>query len=274
MKIKDSIIGVVILLILLPLWYFLVVPEFEKMPTDFSYEADIFSVDNFYDEEKGDFVGEQISKTHFSYEVDSIEDGIIIMKNTFDVRTIAGDKIFTVERLYGVDPKTGKHVAGYGDRDRNGYLFAPKKLKKQDYAYYHINYNTRATLKFQEEEEILGLTVYRYEGDFENDATTQLGHLPGVPEERGIINDVNLQVWIQPISGRMVKYEDRTLATYYDIQTGKRLQPWNKFSNKYTEDAITKQVLIAKNLGFELLLIKTILPLLVAITIAAIILLM
>lgn len=53
----------------LPVWIFFIAPFLLKIPTDFSYKANIISVDNFYDEKIGDYRGEQYSNTKFSYQV-------------------------------------------------------------------------------------------------------------------------------------------------------------------------------------------------------------
>lgn len=58
-----------IVFISLPVWIFFIAPFLLKIPTDFSYKADIISVDNFYDEKIGDYRGEQYSNTKFSYQV-------------------------------------------------------------------------------------------------------------------------------------------------------------------------------------------------------------
>lgn len=247
-------------LTVIPCWIYFVVPQFEKIPQDFSYGADIFSLDNFYDEESHQYLGEQISKTRFTYKVVPNKDDIFEIKNVFDVRQITGEKIFSVERTCGIDVLTGKHVKGYGDKDRTGYLFAPKHLKKQDYVYWRINYGEPALLKFQQKEVIDGLKVYRYETDYHADQTDNLGFLAGVPEKRGVNLDINLQVWIEPVSGWMVKYEDNTTAYYYDIKTKERLHPWNKFSNKYTDTSITLQVENAKRKKLKYIILKRVAP--------------
>src|SRR3989338_8109313 len=147
-----------VLLLLVPLWILLIAPSLTEIPHDFRYEAAIFSRDNFYDPEKQDFGGEFASDTVFSYEVTGKQEGILIIKNIFDVRTFKGEKIFAVERLYGIDPQTGKHVPGYGDKDREGYLFGPRNLKRgQPFTYWHINYDHPANMVFQGEEIINGL---------------------------------------------------------------------------------------------------------------------
>ncbi len=58
-----------LLLAAIPIWIFWAAPNLKRLPTDFRYTADIFSIDNFFDEAKQQFLGPQISKTKFTYEV-------------------------------------------------------------------------------------------------------------------------------------------------------------------------------------------------------------
>jgi hypothetical protein len=231
-------------------WYFFIAPQVNKGKIDINYKAQIDSVDNFYDEGLADYSGKIQSKTEFYFEKIEEKDGISIIKNVFDVRTPDGEPIFSVEREYGID-RDGRHAAGYGDRDRNGYLFAPQGLKKgQNFTYWHINYDGPANMEFQNGDNIFGLDVYRYKTKYENvdiDQTSNLGHLPGVPEERGINLDPVLELWIEPVSGHLVKYKDNTIAYYYDSFTKSRIHPWNNFGNTYLESSIAKQVSIAKS---------------------------
>lgn len=269
MKVRNILMLIAIILILIvPVWIFMVVPELTKIPDDFQYTVPILSIDNFYDAEKQDFGGEFYSSTKFSYGVVGKQSGILIIKNIFDVRKFTGEKIFAVERLYGIDPKTGRHTPGYGDKDREGYLFAPRNLKRgQDFVYWHINYDAPAHMKFEGEEEINGLRVYKYETDYHVDQTADLGHLPGVPEERGVNLDINLQLWVEPVTGRMIKYEDKTIAYYYNIITKERIHPWNKFNNNFNAISVEQQVEIAKNEKFKLFIFNYLIPALLVLTI-------
>lgn len=254
----------VALLIFIPIWFILFIPGLKSLPDNFNYKATIFSTDNFYDAEKRDFGGEFASNTRFSYEVVDVKNGILIVKNTFEVRKFTGEKIFSVERSYGIIKKTGQHVKGFGDRDREGYLFAPKKLKRgEGFTYWHINYDEPAHMEFKDVEKIEGLEVYRYETNYHADQTSDLEHLPGVPEERGINLDINLQLWIEPVTGRMIKYEDKTIAYYYDTKTEERIHPWNKFNNKFNPLSVKNQVEIAKGIKFKISLVEKIIPVLI-----------
>ena len=222
-------------------WYLMAGQLFPIIPDDFSYSANILSYDNFFDERKNDFTGEILSKTKYSYRVEKKEDHILTIRNIFDVEKPSGTPIFNVARLYGIDQRTGKHVQGYGDENREGYLFAPKDAGRE-FTYWHINYDMPAQMKLVGEEVIEGLSVYRYECNYHADQTKNLAFLPGVPENRGIELDINLQLWVEPATGFLVKYEDHTTAWFYDMQTKKRLHPWNRFHNTFEETSISKQV--------------------------------
>ncbi len=256
-----------LLFIFIPCWIFLIAPWLISIPSDFEYKADVMSTDNFYDDAIGEFSGEVASSTYFTYKVDSMKDGKLLIKNVFDVSKPDGEPIFSVERLYGINPSTGKHILGFGDHDREGYLFAPRMkgvLKqatdKAEFTYWHVNYDSPALMKFKAEEDIFGLKVYRYESNYMADQTANLAHLPDVGVTRGVNLDINLQLWIEPTTGKMVKYEDSTQAFYYDLATGRRLHPWNKFANRFRDESVVSQVRIIEDGRQRLVFWGTITP--------------
>ncbi|GEM_PF-5542546 len=260
------------LILFIPIWFLGVAPGLTKLPADFSYKVLVLSRDNFYDAERQEFSGEIVSNTEHSLQVIGEQNGVLLIKNIFEVQKSDGEEIFSVKRIYGIDPKTRGHVPGYGDKNREGYLFAPPNLKKgQNFIYWHINYNTPAYMKFQDEETIDGLTVYRYETDYHADQTFELNNLVHPLGKEGINLDINLQLWVEPITGRKIKYEDKTTAYFYNLITGERIRPWNKFHNQYDEMSILKQVEIAKQEKLKRVLVERVVP--VVLALAAMILL-
>ncbi|PIR74089.1 MAG: hypothetical protein COU35_04595 [Candidatus Magasanikbacteria bacterium CG10_big_fil_rev_8_21_14_0_10_47_10] len=253
----------------IPIWIFLIAPEITKLPADFSYSADLFSLDNFYDEDAQDFVGAQISKSEYGYAVTAIDGDTYTLNNSFSVTNLTDDFIFSVEREYGVNAKTGAHTAGYGDKDRQGYLFAPRGLSKgETFTYWHTNYDGPARMIFLKEESLFGLRVFRYESDYRNvriDQSNELQYLPGVPEQRGVEVDPHVEVWVEPITGYLVKFADHSTAYYYDRASGDRVSPWNSFSNSYTDASVEKQVTNAKKRKALVILVHTVAPLSMAI---------
>lgn len=271
MKQKDFLVTLIVGFVVfsfIPIWIFLIIPQLPIYRSNFSLNAEVASVDNFYNEETKEYQGEKTSKTIFTYETEE-KNGTLLIKNTFDVRTLQGEKIFAVVRQHGINPFTGKHIKGFGDHDREGYLFAPKHLqKRQPFTYWHVNYDGPAHMQYVKEEHLFGLTVYKYETNYQGviiDQTKNLTDLPGVGVTRGVNLDPHLTLWIEPVSGRLVKYQDQTTAYYYDLATGKRLHPWNKFSNSIVDVSVRKLVDEAYAAKATLILQEIVTPLLIAI---------
>ena len=265
-KNHSALVLALLFLLAAPIWFFFVAPQLLKISNDFSFSAEVISVDNFFDEDRGEYVGGDFSRTHFKYETVSSEDGVSLVQNTFDVRSADGSLIFSAERLYGVDQITGMHVVGYGDRDREGYLFAPKFLNEESsFDYWHVNYDGPAHMRFAGEEVLLGLNVLRFETRYEEstiDQTEELSFLPGVGVTRGIELEPYLQIWVEPMTGTLIKYEDDTVAYYYDLQTGERLHPWNHFSNRISDHSVKKNIEKAHSERTKTLVVLWYIPLL------------
>lgn len=247
--------------LVIPFWSWYVAPHLLAVPDYFSYSANLVSYDNFYDPVTEIFTGKTESSSKFTYQVVSVQPGVLIIKNLFNVVSAYGEDIIQVERLYGINPVTGRHVIGFGDHDRTGYLFAPRHLRpNENFTYWHVNYDVPAELHYKNTEVIDGLTVFHYQTTLNPDQTTDLGQLPNVGETLGINLDVVLNVWVEPLTGRMVKYSDKAVGYYYDLGSRKRLQPWNSFSNRFTDNSITTQVEIAKQERNFAILVEWIVP--------------
>ena len=234
------------LLILVPIWSLYIAPNILKLSEDFSFTADVISIDDFYDEGRGQYSGGVYSATEYSYETVGFEDGVQMIVNRFSVATPEGTSIFAVERTYGIDPVTRMHRPTYGDRTRDGHLFAPRGLRRgESFTYWHINYNGPATMQFISSEQLHGLEVFVYETTYEGvtiDQTEELSHLPEVGETRGVVLEPHLTLWIEPVTGRLVKYTDDTTAYFYNLETGERSHPWNHFTNTFTEQSVKQHI--------------------------------
>ena len=254
--------------VLAVLWVPVVFPYITGLSKDFTYTASVRSFDNFYDVAADDFAGAQESVTQFNYSVANINtDGTYDIENLFDVRTKAGDAIFAVTRIYGINPRTKQHVLQAGDRERSGFLFGPRMkglfpqvTDKGSFTYWHVNYNTPAYMEFRDEENLFGTPVYRYEAVVHSDQTAELGHLPGVGVTRGVSLDTQLTLWIEPYTGYLVSYTDSTEAFFYDLATGERIHPWNSFSNQYTSASIASHAQIAANEAQKVFILSILVP--------------
>lgn len=245
-----------IFIIFVVFWHFIAAPYILKIPQNFSYNADLVSRDNFYNPVEKKFEGEQRTRSVFSYEAYARHNGVLSIQNSLDVQKPTGEKIISITRDYGIDAYTGMHVFGYGDRNREGYLFAPRFLHKQDFTYWHVNYNTPIEMKFSEEQALAGVRVYKYMGTIFTDQSDELLNLPGVPTERKVVVQGTISLWVEPISGHLVSYEDVAQANFVDRATGKTIEPWNSFRNTFTEASVVLQAGEAEQQKIKILFVE------------------
>lgn len=256
----------ILLLLLLSVGLFFVmklflVPELLAIQDNFSYSADLISLNNFYDENTISFQGEKRSVSNFLYKVSSVSGERAQMNAVYDVRSLEGDSIFEINNEYTVNKITYTHSSN--DENIKTHLFGPRNaVKGESFMYQHVSFDDPVEMKFMRSEYIEGILVYVYESNFLIDQTDQLVNLDDVPEEKGVNADVNLKLWIEPVSGWLVKFEDNAVGYFYDQETGERLSPWNSFSNRYSKKSIHNQVQKAKNLKYSIIFLQYLLPLL------------
>lgn len=86
-------------------------------------------------------------------------------------------------------------------------------------------------------------------------------HLPDVPEERGLKLGNIISMWIEPVSGYVVKLEERSEEYFYfDTKTGKKIAPYNQFLNIYTEESVREHVEYAAQTRNRVLVIQAVIP--------------
>lgn len=235
-KIKITIL----FLVVVASWFMFVAPILLKLPSNFRYDADVVSVDNFYDPELKTFKGEQYSKTKFYYEVIANNQYYLDIRNVFEVQTVDFKTVFKAEPVYKVDSITG--VVVNGSNSNESYLFAPRNLKRnQSFDYRHVTSTEPLTMKYDSEEYLYGLKVYKYKKDnskpFDQTQFLTFHQDVGITKGVELISDVNL--WIEPITGYVVKIEDFSTDYYYfDLKTREKLYPYNKFLNTYSEESV------------------------------------
>lgn len=86
-------------------------------------------------------------------------------------------------------------------------------------------------------------------------------HLPDVPEKRGVKLNNGVNLWIEPVSGYVVKMEDYSREYYfYDIKTGQKLAPYNQFLNTYSEQSVREHVKRASDEKNKFIIVQKVIP--------------
>lgn len=222
-------------------------------------EVKLFSIDNLYNLETGQFNGEIISRSALSYKRSDYNDSLYKIVSKFEVYLPNDTPIFTKSQEY-ITTREGKLSPKFNS-GKEGYVFgAPPNLQSDSFLYWHVNYNEPIWMHFVKTENVFETPAKRFEAYFKTDQTEDLAALPNVPEKYGIELDVFLQIWVDEEGGELIKYEDYANAWYYDQKSGKRLFPWNSFHNEFQNSEVLRRIAQIRENKNILFLFKILIP--------------
>ncbi len=230
--------------------------------TAFSYNADIIEAESAYDKDRGLFVGASYVTANLQLMFGETDDGPTI---TSKLSKESDDgRVQDLERKRKVDPITGQYIAEKNEKEgEGGYVFAPKGLTKDaTFFYRHITYDAPALMRFVGEETFDGLTVYRYKADYSNAGRirAESNNEATSSADQVLEYTPDLQIWVEPISGWMVKYRDDSTLNSYDQKTNSILQPVRHFSSITSDASVDQHVAYAKTLRLKAVFINQIAP--------------
>jgi hypothetical protein len=164
--------------------------------------------------------------------------------------------------LYGVDRRTRLNVDGYGDQNRSGQYLFPPRLEKKTYLYWDPYYLGSRTATFDRVDEVEGMAVYvfNYLGTGIDD-TAGYAILPDVPERYRAISQAEGRLWIEPVSGVVVYFEDAGVTDFVDSETGEHVADFYHWTARYTDETRSEQLALARKARIQTLTLDTWLPL-------------
>lgn len=211
---------------------------------EMNLNINMHSVDNFYNKNSDKYTGEVVSRSSLVYRTDRIRSEDVEIHGLFDVRTLSGSKIVSVEREYLVNIKNG--TVSDQSMGNGGYLMGPGKRSKADFLLRHFSGSDLVLMKFEKEEKINDLLTYKFVGKSKNDLSKDFAFLPEVPEKYNIENSFDISWWIEPYTGLLVKFSENGQNTFVDPQTKAQVHPRNKYVNEITDESILSLVQYAR----------------------------
>jgi hypothetical protein len=251
------------LLVLIPIWIFLIVPEMEKLPDNFSNKVEFIRKSNTNHQIGGNWTGEILVKGTTIENTLNIDKNIQIIEGNYKAQDLDDSVLWEVNKKYGINKKTFQTIPEYGQYSDNSYYLFPQKLDKKSYKVWIAQYLYPLELKFKNIEDVQKLEAYHFEAkNFVFDDSEGFEWMDLVPEVYNVLADGTVNVWVEPITGIILNYEGGGVAYYADKQTGEKIQDIQTWSNKYSEDTIANQVRIAQNEKQRIILIEWIAPIL------------
>jgi hypothetical protein len=187
--------------------------------------------------------------------------GIAMVQGDLHWYAESGAVIFENAGLYGVDRRTRANVRGYGDVDRTGQFLFPLHVQPTTYAYWDPNFIGPRVATFDHADMVDGLPVYVFRFTATAlDETAGYSYLPDVPERYRAHTDGQGTLWIEPISGIVVDYEEQGVSYFVDRVTGKRVADLYEWSDHFTPETRAAQVRLATQARLRLLALEDWLP--------------
>jgi hypothetical protein len=186
-----------------------------------------------------------------------------MVQGTLDWSTESGQLIFENSGLYGVDSRTRMNLSGYGDLERSGQFLFPLHVQQTTYTYWDPMFIGQRQASFDHAETLDGLPilVFRFHG-LNMDETPGYAHLADVPERYLTRTDGEGSLWIEPVSGMVVDYEEQGVSYFTDPDSQERLPDGDflVWSDTYTPETRASQQALARAARSRILTLEEWLP--------------
>jgi hypothetical protein len=247
-------------LVLAGLLRFWIAPLLEQLPANYSSETYYDNENQIRDSPTGDWITESLIARCVNQTI-SAKTNTLIVEGALHVYFEDGSVNFESAALYGVDRRTRKNDPGLGDTIRNGQFLFPLHVQQSGYVYWDPIYIGPRTATFDHVEQINGLRIYVFYFTAENlDETRGFDYLPNVPERYRAITNGQGILWIEPISGIVVDYEDQGATSFVDPGTGESVAEFSRWDEHYTPETRAVQLRLASEARLRILALEIWLP--------------
>lgn len=231
-------------------WKFGIAPQNDaRFPDGWVWEVDSLGLTVWADETTGEFPAGvameddpiNVSERIVTAEMTEQTDNKINLVDSYETRDPATNVVtwdFTSTTV--VDPQTGKILEGDTAGD---YYFLPHQVDKNETYVISNNSYVSLSMKFQGEEVLAGINSYKF-GHY-SDINNTLSYIGWVEVEDGqeiTCFDFELEYWVEPITGEIVKYREWCPGDYVvDTETGESLYGISRWASETTGDDLIRR---------------------------------
>jgi len=208
------------LLIALTLWLlagaqrFWIAPQLTRLPADYAEETSYAARCRYRDAptaawQQFSLIARRVDQTLVTFAGNSVIQG------DMHWTTPAGEVTYESAGLYGVDRFRRANLAGYGNVSRAGQFLFPMHLQPATYRFWDPFYTGPRTATFERTATLNGLKVYVFSSVADHvDDTKGYLFLPDVPERYRAYSAGQGKLWIEPVSGVVVDFEDAGVSYF------------------------------------------------------------
>jgi hypothetical protein len=149
--------------------------------------------------------------------------------------------------VYGVDRRTRMNVSGYGNVERRGQFLFPPHVQPVSYQLWDPFYTGPRTATFHRSTTLNGIPVYVFNCQATDiDDSSGYAFLMDVPERYRAYSAGTGKLWVEPVSGVVIDFEDAGKSYFVEPGTGKPVSDFYFWDARYT--AQTKAVQLRRAL--------------------------
>jgi hypothetical protein len=237
-----------------------VAPQVTQLPDDYTIETRSLVEDHFRASESADWETANLT----NYRVDralSVTAEMMIIQGNLSVYSASGEPIFESNNLYGVNRLTRMNVHGYGDANRSGQFLFPPQIKPATYEYWDPLFIGPRTAVFELTEMLNGMQVYVFKFNGTGmDETAGYSYMQAVPERYQAFTDGNGILWIEPVSGVVVNYQEQGQSYFVDPKSGVQGAIFHTWSGGFSDETKATQIALAESGRLRVLFLYDWLP--------------
>jgi hypothetical protein len=175
--------------------------------------------------------------------------------------TDSGQVLFENSGLYGVDRGTLANVPGYGDDVRYGQYLFPPDTQRITYTYWDPMFIGPRLAVFDRVENVDGMQVFVFRFSVTGlDETAGYSYLRDVPEHYAALTDGQGTLWVEPVSGVVMDYEESGVSYFADPRSGVRVASLFEWSDRFTAETRAAQRALVVDARWRLLALTVWLP--------------
>ncbi|MBI5378067.1 MAG: DUF3068 domain-containing protein [Thaumarchaeota archaeon] len=236
-------------------WTFIIMPEYEQLPTNFTLDMEYEGKDQIVDDVHGKLSEPYALKDTLSQKVMSVNNNILTISSTVTgMKVDTGEIVFQDNQTYDVNRVTLMH----SDKPNKQFGFLPG-VKKQNYDFFHPLIFDDAVLVFQGTDKINDLEVYKFSvKSLEHDVSSAFPSFSSYT----IWADTYATLWIEPITGDILRFEKSW--NNYLVEDGlhkNTIEKGWKHTTAFTESILTQN---AKTKIINLNFSKVVMPVFLA----------
>jgi hypothetical protein len=235
-------------------------PGSKNLPVDYANETDYEQENQFRDSPDADWQTSQLNVWRVDHALTASNNAIII-QGDLHIYSENGEVNFETNGLYGVDRKTRENLPEYGSEQRSGQYFLPAPVMKTAYTLWDPFYIGPQALTFDHADMLEGLPVYVFTFlVVELNETAGYSYLSIVPEHYLAHSTAQGTLWVEPLSGIVVNYQDQGVSSFVDPSSGEPVADFNRWTNIYTSETRTAQLEMARVARLRILALEVWLP--------------